>query len=256
MAIVEFAGRSAGSAIGPWRAWRRWEWRLAGRGFRAFHIGRIALEAEQLYAALDGLPWACFAMTLDQRIVYWGKGAREALGYAPGTVLGRRCSEVPSGLDRYGLTADCGEGCACLRYARVGMVPSPVSLEMRSAWGELKTIEVKPLAVAGVCSLGRVLVYLLDVGRREEVVVGPSWVVSAVASGVGAEAGEVSLTPREVEVLRLVALGWGNEFIAEELRVTVFTVRTHIANLRRKLGANDRFEAVMTALRLGILELR
>ena len=40
------------------------------------------------------------------------------------------------------------------------------------------------------------------------------------------------------------------------LRVTVFTVRTHIANLRRKLGANDRFEAVMTALRLGILELR
>ena len=138
----------------------------------------------------------------------------------------------------------------------VRMVPSPVSLEMRSAWGELKTIEVKPLAVAGACSLGRVLVYLLDVGRREEVVVGPSWVVSAVASGVGAEAGEVSLTPREVEVLRLVALGWGNEFIAEELRVTVFTVRTHIANLRRKLGANDRFEAVMTALRLGILELR
>ena len=51
------------------------------------------------------------------------------------------------------------------------------------------------MAVAGVCSLGRVLVYLLDVGRREEVVVGPSWVVSAVASGVGAEAGEVSLTP-------------------------------------------------------------
>ena len=96
----------------------------------------------------------------------------------------------------------------------------------------------------------------MDVGRREEVVGGPSWVVSAVASGVGAEAGEVSLTPREVEVLRLVALGWGNEFIAEELQVTVFTVRTHIANLRRKLGANDRFEAVMTALRLGILELR
>ena len=146
----------------------------------------------------------------------------------------------------YGLTADCGEGCACLRYARVGMVPSPVSLEMRSAWGDLKTIEVKPLAVAGVCSLGRVLVYLLDVGRREEVGGGPSWVVSAVASGVGTEAGEVSLTPREVEVLRLVVLGWGNEFIAEELQVTVFTVRTHIANLRRSWVVQLRISVALS----------
>ena len=80
------------------------------------------------------------------------------LGYALSAMLGRRCNEVLSGLDRYGLTTDCGEGCACLRYARVGMVPSPVSLEMRCSWGELKTIEVQPLAVAGVCSLGRVLV--------------------------------------------------------------------------------------------------
>ena len=59
-----------------------------------------------------------------------------------------------------------------------------------------------------------------------------------------------------MDVLRLVALGWNNENIVEDLRVALNTVRTHVANLRRQLGANDRFEAAMATLRLGILELR
>ena len=63
------------------------------------------------------------------------------------------------------------------------------------------------------------------------------------------------LTPRELEVLRLMALGWENEYIAAELEVTLHTVRSHVANLRRKLNAKSRFEAVMTATRLGILSL-
>ena len=63
------------------------------------------------------------------------------------------------------------------------------------------------------------------------------------------------LTPRELEVLRLLALGWENEYIASELEVTVHTVRSHVANLRRKLNAKSRFEAVITATRLGIISL-
>ena len=34
-----------------------------------------------------GLPWGVFAITLDQRIVYWGRGTRELLGYAPSAVV-------------------------------------------------------------------------------------------------------------------------------------------------------------------------
>ena len=218
-------------------------------------VSSIALDTQLLYTALDGLPWRSFAMTLDQTIVYWGQGARELLGYAPGAVLGRRCADIPSGLDRYGLTADCAEGCACLRYARVGMVPSPVSLGIRCAWGELKSVQVMPVALAPVGSLGHLLVYLLDVRQSPDVNVGPGWILSAAPPGVGAEAGESVLTPREMDVLRLVALGWSNEHIADELGVALNTVRSHVVNLRRKLAADSRFEAVMAALRLGILEL-
>ena len=64
------------------------------------------------------------------------------------------------------------------------------------------------------------------------------------------------LTPREMDVLRLVALGWRNEYIADELGVTLNTVRAHVTNVRHKLDADSRYGAVMAALRLGILELR
>ncbi len=57
-------------------------------------------------------------------------------------------------------------------------------------------------------------------------------------------------------MLRLVALGWSNEHVAKELKISLHTVRSHVANIRGKLDAVDRFEAVMAALRLGILELR
>ena len=101
------------------------------------------------------------------------------------------------------------------------MVPSPVSLGIRCAWGELKSVRVMPVALAPVGALGRLLVYLLDVRQSPDVNVGPGWVLSAAPPGVGAEAGEAVLTPREMDVLRLVALGWSNEHIANELGVAL-----------------------------------
>ncbi|MDE2813113.1 MAG: LuxR C-terminal-related transcriptional regulator [Gemmatimonadota bacterium] len=64
---------------------------------------------------------------------------------------------------------------------------------------------------------------------------------------------EVSLTDREREVLSYLALGWETRYIAEELGVSRYTARNHIENLRRKLGASSRLEAVMLAMRLGII---
>ena len=64
---------------------------------------------------------------------------------------------------------------------------------------------------------------------------------------------EVNLTEREREVLSYLALGWETKYIAEELGVSWYTVRNHIENLRKKLGASSRLEAVMVAMRLGIL---
>ena len=84
-------------------------------------------------------------------------------------------------------------GCACLRYATVGMVPPPVSLRFRCAWGEVKWVEVMPVALASAGSLGPVLVYLLGAPRAPHADPGPGWVLSSVSPGGGADAGEVVL---------------------------------------------------------------
>ena len=64
---------------------------------------------------------------------------------------------------------------------------------------------------------------------------------------------EISLTDRQLEVLSYLALGWETKYIADELGVSWYTVRKHIENLRRRLGASSRLDAVMIAVRLGII---
>jgi DNA-binding NarL/FixJ family response regulator len=66
---------------------------------------------------------------------------------------------------------------------------------------------------------------------------------------------EVSLTPREVQVLRFVAQGLSNKDIGDQLGTTFGTVKIHIQNILSKLRAADRTHAVMIALQRGILHL-
>jgi NarL family two-component system response regulator LiaR len=63
------------------------------------------------------------------------------------------------------------------------------------------------------------------------------------------------LTPREVEVLRLVAQGLENPEIAEKLVITEATVRTHVSNITSKLHVASRTQAALYALREGIASL-
>jgi NarL family two-component system response regulator LiaR len=63
------------------------------------------------------------------------------------------------------------------------------------------------------------------------------------------------LTPRETEVLRLVALGLSNRDIAAALAVGEETVKTHMAHLLAKLGVENRGQAVVQALKRGIISL-
>ena len=66
-------------------------------------------------------------------------------------------------------------------------------------------------------------------------------------------AGPGPLTPRELDVLRLIADGVGNAEIAERLHLGLGTVKGHIGDILMKLSAADRTQAAVNALRRGLL---
>ncbi|MFJ3928336.1 response regulator [Streptomyces sp. NPDC090022] len=64
-----------------------------------------------------------------------------------------------------------------------------------------------------------------------------------------------ALTPRERQILVLIANGLSTEDVAEELTIGLATVRTHIYRLRHKLGLKDRAQLVSFAYRAGLMQL-
>ena len=65
-----------------------------------------------------------------------------------------------------------------------------------------------------------------------------------------------TLTSREIENLNCVALGYANKRIAQELNISINTVKNFISRILEKLDASDRTEAVVIAIRHGMISIR
>ena len=93
---------------------------------------------------------------------------------------------------------------------------------------------------------------LLDAIRT--VHTGGQYIPPQIAMRVG-ERMLAQLSPREFEVLQLVAKGMSNKEIAAQLGVAVGTVKIHTANLFAKLGVSDRTQALVAAVKRGIIQM-
>lgn len=63
------------------------------------------------------------------------------------------------------------------------------------------------------------------------------------------------LSPREIEILRVVATGASNKEIADQLFISEGTVKNHLSSILGKLGVRDRMQAILKAKELGIIEI-
>ena len=79
---------------------------------------------------------------------------------------------------------------------------------------------------------------------------------AAIAKLHAARRAQPSLTPREVEVVRLIAEGLRNKEIAFALGITEQTAKVHVKNILAKLSVNDRTAIIPIALRRGIIHIR
>jgi len=87
------------------------------------------------------------------------------------------------------------------------------------------------------------------------VIAGRRGIPPAIAATLAQHTPRIALTPRETEVISLIATGLTNGEIAQRIGRTEETVKVHVKNILRKLNAQDRTEAVTNAVRRGFIRL-
>lgn len=182
--------------------------------------------------SLEELTTAVFLTDRDGGVTYVDPAVEEAFGYSPAELVGKRleflvAAESVGVLHRqlgpvlsgavgravFGVVARTRDGRS---------VPLQICSEPLRLWGAI-------VGVAGVLN------------------------VAGTKADAGVPVRSVSLTPRQLEVLELLAEGLSTEAIAERLTISLDTARNHIRAVRQELDSHTRLEAVVTARRLGLV---
>lgn len=177
-----------------------------------------------------------FAVDMNQRIVQWNDAASQVMGY-PGSPIGLLCPEVMVLSDRRN-ARQCVQDCAMVRSARHLDMPMSTSVWMPQCH-EAQAVTT----VLHDTEDGPVLLHVLPVNGH----------VAEVEAERDEPDSDFVLTDRQRETLRLLAEGLTPREAAERLRVSPVTVRNHIQSAMDRLGAHSRLEAVMTAMRRGLI---
>jgi len=119
--------------------------------------------------------------------------------------------------------------------------------------GDVQAQRAIKAGARGYLLKGMLRLELVDAIRT--VAAGRRRIPGAVAEALAEHATSDSLTPRETEVLRWVALGHSNKRVADALSLSEETVKAHMRSILAKLAANDRTHAVTIAIKRGIIQL-
>lgn len=207
------------------------------------------VELGALEAALAGAGDGACVSGADGRIARWNRAAEKILGYAAREVLGRPCGDVFGGHDDDGNRL-CHPGCRVVRLSELGEAVQSFDMRTRAKAGRFVWLNVSILRIADAGPGGPATVHLFrDVTADKELLTLVHEHRAATAQSEAGTAPEAALSRRELDVLRLLALGLNTRAAAERLHVSPATVRNHVQNLFAKLGVHSRLEAVAYANR-------
>ena len=119
--------------------------------------------------------------------------------------------------------------------------------------GDAQVVAALRAGARGYILKGQVHRELLETIRA--VHAGQKRIPPEIAAELANHVADDDLSPREIDVLRLIATGNANKQIADKLSIGEATVKSHVTNILSKLGANDRAHAVTIGLKRGIIQL-
>lgn len=223
---------------------------------------RVALNdvLELIANTTDGV----YAVDETHKIILWNEAAQRILGYSAEEVLGKPCFELIAGRDERGNLV-CSGGCADMVQARAGfLVPSRDLLCQTKAgnqvWLNVTNIPV-PSELGGLSTVVHIFREVPVPQKIEELVERLSSFLNRFAASQADQRPLVPvvsepsghLTPREREVLGLLAQGANPAAIAKVLVISHATSRKHVQNILRKLNVHTTLEAVAYASRHDLL---
>ncbi|HYW72390.1 MAG TPA: LuxR C-terminal-related transcriptional regulator [Pyrinomonadaceae bacterium] len=220
------------------------------------------MKPDEIRRLLDSTGDPAFAVESEGTIMAWNAAAESLFGRSAAEAVGQSCGDMLKGRDECG--DFCSENCAVRQSIENHRPIGNFDLEVETAkgrqWCNVSVLtaddsgSTRPLAIH--------VVRPIDLRKRLEILVRDFVVTntsvtpeSAVAliSSTRAPAKDAELSPREVEILRLLAQGAASKAVGAKLNISAATVNNHVQHILKKLGAHNRLEAIRRAEYAGLI---
>ncbi len=208
-------------------------------GAASHHENELVLDVQRIAEP-------AFAVNSSHQIVAWNDAAERLLGIRAEDIIGSRCFEKLEAYDG-AICAECGMCPVGQLYAR--RANSQCELSVTIAGQPERQVSLTTLLAHTTGGQTRIVHLLRETSfkeRQRPTAPGPA------VSG-GRHPRPQALTQRELEVLRLLGVGYSTDEIAGELNITRVTARNHVNKVLDKLGANSRLQAVVIASQLRLI---
>lgn len=188
------------------------------------------------------------SISAQGRVLAWNGPAERLLGWTAAEVVGKLCCEVFGGSDPAGNLV-CYPGCVVREMVRRREAPSHQEVLVRRADGRNMWVDMSTLVHRlEDGTVDRIVHVFRDVTSRR---INEEHLRRTLEDAWGRSHQDpeiiASLTPREREVLELLATGLSTTGVSEKLRISIATVRNHSQNILNKLGVHSMRAAIAAA---------
>lgn len=219
----------------------------------------LGVEARRLPEAVETLVEArtgdaVYVVGPEYRIVHWDERMESLTGVLSEEALGNPCYDAVMG-EREDGGPFCAHGCSVMHLARAHRPVSSFEMRIRTRSGDRRWVSVSNLTLE--TEAGPYLVHLLrdSQGTHDALEMAHSLIqLSSKKEAPAPRRRDVpALTPRQLEVLKLLARGRSVKEIGKDLYLSEATVRNHVRSLLQALGAHSQLEVLAKAREVGIL---
>jgi len=197
---------------------------------------------------------AVYVVGPDYTIVHWDEQMESLSGVLTEEALGKPCYEAVMG-EGEGGQPFCAHGCTVMHLAQEGRPVSSYEMRIRTRAGRKRWVSASNLTIE--TEEGPYLVHLLRDSQRHHDTIEMARGLIQLSSKEDAPAPRrrdiPALTPRQLEVLKLLSEGKSAKEIGSELYLSQATVRNHIRSLFQALGAHSQLDALAKAREVGLL---